>query len=68
MANKGMRASETRRTRGTGMPAEPFSTGPGKISCSGDQFDLIVAFAEAHGLLHAHFHDVVSRYTRRRMH
>jgi hypothetical protein len=68
MANNVTRANETRRTRGTGMSAESFSTGPGKISCSGDQFDLIVAFAEAHGLLHAHFHDVVSQYTRRRMH
>lgn len=39
-----------------------------KFSCSGDQFDVIVAFAERHGLLHAPFHLVVSAYKRTRLH
>jgi hypothetical protein len=39
-----------------------------KFSCSGDQFDIIVAFAESHGLLHAPFHFVVSEYKRTKLH
>lgn len=50
------------------LPVEACALGQDKISCSGDQFDLIVAFAEAHGLIHAHFHDVVSQYARGKMH
>jgi len=39
-----------------------------RFSCSGDQFDMIVAFAEYHGLLHAPFHFVISEYTRAKLH
>ena len=39
-----------------------------KFSCSGDQFEIIVAFAESHGLLQAPFHFVVSEYKRTRLH
>jgi hypothetical protein len=39
-----------------------------KFSCSGDQFDIIVAFAESHGLLHSPFHLVVSEYKRTKRH
>jgi hypothetical protein len=39
-----------------------------KFSCSGDQFDIIVAFAVSHDLFHAPFHFVVSEYTRTRLH
>jgi hypothetical protein len=39
-----------------------------KFSCSGDQFDIIVAFAVSHDLLHAPFHFVVSEYKRARLH
>jgi hypothetical protein len=38
------------------------------FSCSGDQFDIIVAYAESHGLLCAPFHLVVSEYMRSRLH
>jgi hypothetical protein len=39
-----------------------------KFSCSGDQFEIIVAFAESHGLLQAPFHFVVSEYKRTKLH
>jgi hypothetical protein len=39
-----------------------------RFSCSADQFDIIVAFAEHHGLLHAPFHLVISEYTRTKLH
>jgi len=39
-----------------------------KFSCSGQQFDTIVAFAVSHNLLQAPFHFVVSEYNRSRLH
>lgn len=39
-----------------------------KFSCSGELFDIIVAFAVSHDLLHAPFHFVVSEYKRTRLH
>lgn len=52
------------------MSTEDATTRPTreKFSCSGDQFEIIVAFAVSHDLLHAPFHFVVSEYKRTRLH
>lgn len=47
--------------------AEPPATRE-KFSCSSDQFDRIVAFAERHGLLNAPLYFVVSEYKRTKLH
>jgi hypothetical protein len=39
-----------------------------KFSCSGDQFDVIVAFAESRGLLDEPFYVVISEYKRTKLH
>jgi hypothetical protein len=52
------------------MPTNDATTPPTreKFSCSGHQFDTIVAFAVSHDLLQAPFHFVVSEYKRSKLH